>query len=184
MAAEASWSKCSRADFATQSYGRRGEARLARPDDLEKFDLEDECRAAGNRRIALISIGEVRGADQSGLSANLHLLQALGPASNDSPDRELGRLVSLVGVVELRSIDQGSAIVHPDRVGGARRGPGAGRHLPKDQTGGGLHGPCFRGSPCEVRDGRRFLFIQPKGGAAIDNDAATVIVNWRAQGGK
>src|SRR3989442_10904913 len=68
------------------------------PGDAEQLDLEDERGAAGDGgRVPVVAVGDVRGADELRLLADVHLLHALGPALDDAAQRELGGLASLVG---------------------------------------------------------------------------------------
>ena len=69
---------------------------LSPADDRQELDVEDQRRAAGNGTGGLVAVGDARGTDQAGLSFNLHPLESLGPAADDSVKRELGGLVPFV----------------------------------------------------------------------------------------
>ena len=74
---------------------------MAQRADFEQFDFEDERRAAWDGRTALISIGDIRRANQRSLSADPHLLDTFRPALDHLIEREFGRLVAFVRTVEL-----------------------------------------------------------------------------------
>src|SRR5262245_1709873 len=75
--------------------------------DFEQLDFKNERCAAGDFwRSPLISIGEIRRADQFRLLSRLHQLQTLSPARDHAGERKLGRLPPLNGAVEDRSIDE------------------------------------------------------------------------------
>lgn len=62
------------------------------------------------------AVGRVRRAEQSGLAARAHFLQALRPAGDHPVQREDGRLPVLVGTVEFGAVHAGAAVMHLDRV--------------------------------------------------------------------
>src|SRR5713101_3745580 len=102
--------------------------------DAEQLDLEDQRGAARDgRRVSMVAVGDVRGADQLRLLADVQLLHALGPALDHAVERELRRLAPLVGGIEDGAVDQPALVVHLDLVGLLRA-----RALAEEVLGGGL----------------------------------------------
>ena len=53
---------------------------------------------------------------EPGFATHLHFLHALGPARDDSPQRERSGLVAFIRAIELGSVRQCSTVMHADRV--------------------------------------------------------------------
>src|SRR5919201_6105122 len=119
------------------------EARLL--DDLEQLDLEDERRARLDlRRRAAVAVGGVRGTDEAALAADLHLLDAFGPALDHPVERKRDRLAALDRAVEHGAVRQRALIVHLHFVGGRRTRTGAGLQRRDDGAGRRLDRALFR----------------------------------------
>src|SRR5713226_685845 len=107
--------------------------------DAEQLDLEDQRGAARDgRRVSMVAIGDVRGADQLRLLADVQLLHALGPALDHAVERELRRLAPLVGGIEDGAVDQPALVVDLDLVGLLRARALAGAQHLDHQPGGRL----------------------------------------------
>ena len=92
----------------TQANNRESEhkdlhtSKVPRLPDSQKFDFEDQRRAAGNvRRLAAFAICDARRAHQFCFSADFHFLNALSPAGDHSVQGEL----NTIAAVELFPVD-------------------------------------------------------------------------------
>src|SRR5258705_9409597 len=80
--------------------------------DAEELDVEDERGAAGDgRRVSVVAVSDVRRADQAGFLADLHLLDALGPALDHLVQAEFGGLPALVRGVGNGAIGQAGVVI-------------------------------------------------------------------------
>ena len=84
--------------------------------------------------MALIAVGDRRGAHELGLAAHLELLHALGPTGDDVAEREGGRPAMLLGGVEDGAVDELALVVDLDRVGRGGAGASAGGDALEDQA--------------------------------------------------
>src|SRR5689334_15551344 len=94
--------------------------------DGEKFNFENEAgvRADVASRTAR-AVGQVGRNKDLPFRAGRHELQRFRPTLDDPADIEGRRLAALVRTVELRAIEQRSAVVDGDRVAGGGLGAGA-----------------------------------------------------------
>src|SRR5689334_13387105 len=83
----------------------------------EELDFENQRGVRRNLPLRVFAVGEVGGDKQLPFGADFHFLQRFHPAFNHPIYREHRRFVPRVRAVELRTVNQSSAIVHFDRVG-------------------------------------------------------------------
>ena len=84
----------------------------------EKFDVEDQRRVGRNdRRVSVWPVGKFARDDEDGAIADMEERDAFIPTGNDSvcPERELKRLTTVAGAVELLSRCERPGVVdrHP-----------------------------------------------------------------------
>ena len=90
-------------------------------DDLQQLHFEHERRAARDaRRSTVVAVGDVRGANELRLAADLHLGHALGPAGDHAVQGKRRRLTALDRAVEDVAGAERAVIVNLHGVGAGR----------------------------------------------------------------
>ena len=84
----------------------------SRSGKFEQFHVEDEGCIGWDRPASTRSVGQITGDDEFALATDLHRANSLGPAGDDSIEREVDRFAAIDAAVELRAVEQPSCVVH------------------------------------------------------------------------
>src|SRR6266436_9163566 len=100
---------------------RRRRRRNARITGLRRFHVhqlhfENQGRIRWNSRSTLLAVGEIRRDEKLELGADLHQLEGLGPAFDDTANWKHCRLTAFIRTVEFSSIRQRAAVIDRDGV--------------------------------------------------------------------
>src|SRR5690606_17261369 len=86
---------------------------------LQQLDFEDESFVWPNgTTCTALTVGQVRWDVEHPLGAFLHELERFRPTGDHAVHWELRRFAALDRAVEFRTVDQGSAVMHGNGIGG------------------------------------------------------------------